>query len=838
MGAPLSLAIGGYVEGLQPKKRNISYISKPSPQTTAFMLKNYFSLALRHLRQNKMHAVLNIAGLSAGMAVTILIALWIVDECSYDKYNPAYDRIARVMQTGTLDGVRYTESSMPIPLAEDLRTRYRSEFKYVVPAYWARDYVLSTGDGAGDKKVTQRGKFMDVQAPYLLSLTMLEGSRDALKDPSSVLLSASAVKDIFGTADPMGRTIKIHNTMSVKVAGVYEDLPANSYFSNVHFIAAWKLLLSSDEPDVKPFQTDWGWDATEIFVQLADNADVDRASTLIRNSSWDHLKGDRERAAYHPLVFLQPMSRWHLYSDYKDGVNTGGDIQFVRLFGLIGTFVLLLACINFMNLSTARSEKRAKEVGIRKAIGSRRSQLVGQFFSESFMMALMAFVCAVVLVYLSLPFFNQVTGKRISLAWDNPWFWLAGMGCTLVTGLIAGSYPAFYLSSFRPIKVLKGTFKMGRFAAVPRKALVVLQFTVSVALIIGVLVVFRQVGFSKSRPAGYDREGLISIPVNTPEVSAQQAVLRDALQKTGAITDMAASSSPATAIWLNLAGFDWQGKVPGAQAEFGAVAVTEDYGKTLGWKFLQGRDFSTAFLTDSTGLVLNEAAVKYMGLKDPVGMTIQWDGKPFHVLGVIGDMLMESPYEPVGQVIYYLPRRADTHFFIARLQPGLPVGEALARIRSTFKKYVPSAPFEYKFVDEEYDKKFASEERTGKLAGFFAVLAVFISCLGIFGMASFMAEQRTKEIGIRKVLGASVFQVWGLLSKDFLVLLGIALCIALPCAYYFMSQWLQQYPYHSGIPWWVFAGTGLGAVVITIAVVSGQSVRAAMANPVRSLKAE
>ncbi len=802
------------------------------------MLKSFFTLALRHFRQNKMHAVLNIAGLSAGMAVTMLIALWIVDECSYDQYNPAYDRIARVMQTGTLDGSRYTYSSMPIPLADELRTRYGSAFKYIVQANWARDYVLSTGDKTGDTKVTRRGRFMDVQAPYLLSLSMLEGSRDALKDPSSILLSASAVKDIFGATDPMGQTLKIHNTMTVKVAGVYKDLPANSDFSNVQFIAPWKLLLSSDEPDIKPFQTDWGWDAAEIFVQLADNADANRASTLIRNSTYDHLKGDQERAAYHPVVFLQPMSRWHLYSEYRDGVNTGGDIRFVWLFGMIGTFVLLLACINFMNLSTARSEKRAKEVGIRKAIGSRRSQLVGQFFSESFMAALMAFGFAVMLVFLSLPYFNQVTGKRISIAWDNPWFWLAGMGCTLFTGLIAGSYPALYLSSFRPIKVLKGSFRVSWLAAIPRKALVVLQFTVSVALIIGVLVIFRQVGFTKSRPAGYNREGLISIPVNTSEVTKQQAVLRNTLLKTGAITDMAASSSPATAIWLNLAGFDWPGKVPGAQAEFGAVAVTEEYGKTLGWQFLQGRDFSGGFLTDSTGLVLNEAAVKYMGLRDPVGVTVQWDGKPFHILGVIRDMLMESPYEPVHQVIYYLPRRADTHFLIARLQPGCPVSESLARIRSVFQKYVPSAPFEYTFVDEEYDKKFAAEERTGKLAGFFAILAVFISCLGIFGMASFMAEQRTKEIGIRKVLGASVVQMWGLLSKDFLILLGIALCIALPCADYFMSRWLQQYPYHSGIPWWVFAGTALGALLITLATVSLQSVRAAVANPARSLKAE
>ena len=802
------------------------------------MLRNHLTVALRHLGKNRMHAFINIAGLSAGMAVSILIALWIIDECSYDKYNPAYDRIARVMQTTTLNGSYGTGSSMPIPLADELRTRYGSAFKYVVSANWARDYVLSTGDKAGDKKVTQRGRFMDVQAPYLLSLKMLEGSRDALKDPSSALLSASAVKNIFGDADPIGRTIKIDNTMSVKVAGVYEDLPANSNFSNVLFIAPWKLLLSFDNPDIKPFETDWGWDAAEIYVQLADRAEVGHVSTLIRNSTLDHMKGNKEEEAYHPQVFLQPMSRWHLFSDYKDGVNTGGDIRFVWLFGLIGAFVLLLACINFMNLSTARSEKRAKEVGIRKAIGSQRGQLVGQFFSESLLATFIAFGCALLLVCLALPYFNDVAGKRISVAWATPWFWLGGIGFTLFTGLIAGSYPAFYLSSFLPIKVLKSGFRVSRLAAIPRRVLVVLQFAISTALIIGVLVVFRQVGFAKSRPVGYDREGLISIPVNTPEVIAQRAVLRDALLKEGAIAEMAASSSPATAVWLGMSGFDWPGKAPGAQEEFGYVSVTEEYGKTLGWQFLQGRDFSRDFPTDSSGLVLNEAAAKYMGLNDPVGATVRWDGKPYRVLGVIKNMLMGSPYLPVDQVIYHLSDGADTHFLIARLQPGLPVGEALARIGSVFQKYVPSAPFEYKFVDEEYDKKFAAEERTGKLSGFFALLAVFISCLGIFGMASFMAEQRMKEIAIRKVLGASVAQLWGMLSKDFLLLSGIALCIAMPVAYIFMHQWLEQYAYHSGIPWWIFAGTALGALLITLATVSFQAINAALSNPVKTLHAE
>lgn len=802
------------------------------------MLRKNLSLALRHLRKSRMHSFINITGLSIGMAVSILIALWIIDECSYDRNNPAYDRIARVMQTGTLNGSHYTYSSMPIPLAGELRTRYGNHFKYVVPSYWARDYILSAGDGAEDKKISQRGRFMDADAPYLLSLNMVEGSRDALNDLHSILLSASAAKNLFGRVDPIGRRIKIDNTMVVKVGGVYEDISANSSFSGVLFIAPWKLLLSTDEPTIQPFQTDWGWDAIEIYVQLADNAEAGRVSAIIRNSTFDHLKGNNVQASYHPVVFLQQMSRWHLYSEYKDGVNTGGGIQTVWLLGAIGLGVLLLACINFMNLSTARSEKRAKEVGIRKAIGSRRGQLIGQFFSESLLAVGIAFGFALILVWMALPYFNEVAGKQIAMSLARPWFWLGALGFSLLTGLLAGSYPALYLSSFRPIKVLKTGSGLGRGGALARQALVVFQFSISTALIIGVLVVFHQVGFAKSRTVGYDRQGLISIPLNTPEVKENETVLRNALCQSGVISDMAASSSPATAIWLNLGGFDWPGKQQDVQAEFGTVAVTQEYGKTLGWHFLQGRDFSRDFPTDSSGLVLNEAAVKYMGLQDPVGKVIRWDGQPYRVLGVIRDMLMESPYEPVRQVIYHLSAPADNHFFIARLKPGLPIQDALRRMRSLFQKYAPSTPFDYKFVDEEYGKKFAAEERTGTLSGLFAILAVLISCLGIFAMASFMAERRAKEIGIRKVLGASVVQLSGLLSKEFLALSGIALVIAMPVAYLFMHQWLGGYSYHSGIPWWIFAGTASGALAITLGTVSLQAIKAAMSNPVKALRAE
>ena len=796
------------------------------------MFRNYITVALRGLRKDRVHAFINISGLAVGMAVTILIGLWIWDECSFEKYNSHYDRIARVMQTGVVNGEYYTYSSLPVPLSDELRTSYGSAFTYVVPANWARDYVLSSGD----KTITQRGRFMDTPAPDLLDLTMLEGTRQGLKDPSSILLSASSAKTIFGDGDAMGKTIKINGTMLVTVTGVYKDLPDNSMFGHLLFIAPWKLLLSSDR-SLSDFKTDWGWDAAEIFVLLPDKADLGRVSARIRNSTYDHLKGDKERASYKPVVFLQPMSQWHLYGEFKNGVNTGGDIQFVWLFGLIGGFVLLLACINFMNLSTARSEKRSKEVGIRKVVGSARSQLIGLFFCESLASALIAFVFSLALVILCLPFFNEVAGKTISIAWTSPWFWTTGIGVTLFTGILAGSYPAFYLSSFLPIRVLKGGGKQKR-AGFPRGVMVVLQFSVSIALIIGTLVVFRQVQYARNRPVGYDKEGLISIPIHTPDAITAKDVLREDLLKTGAVTAMAEASSPTTGIWMNFSGFNWEGKTPGMQAEFGAVSVTHDYGAATGWKIIAGRDFSRNFPTDSLGLIVNEAAVRYMGLKNPVGQTIRWDDKNYRIVGVIKDMIMDSPYDPVGQTIYYLSKANDANFVLIHMQPGIPVHEALDRIRSIFQKDVPSAPFSYQFVDEAYDKKFVTEERVGKLAAFFAILAVFISCMGIFGMASFMAEQRTKEIGIRKVLGASVLQLWGMLSGYFVLLTGVSLCIAAPIAWYAMHQWLQNYTYNPGIPWWIFVGTGVGALSITLATVSIQAIRAARMNPVKSLRSE
>ncbi len=783
--------------------------------------------------RNKTASLINIGGLAVGMSVVILIGLWIWDECSYEKYNQNYDRVAQVMQDQTIKGEIYTSGSIGLPMADELRTTYGSAFKHVILSWWLRSHILSVGD----KKFTEKGKFMEPGAPGMLSLKMLNGTRDGLKDPSSILLSASVAKALFGDADPMDRLMKIDNKMSVKVTGVYEDIPHNSQFNNVMFIAPWELFASSDD-QVKSWKTNWGFDAAEIFVQLADNADMNKVSAKIRNSKLDKIKDDKALASYRPVVFLQPMKRLHLYSEFKNGVNTGGRIQFVWLFGTIGFFVLLLACINFMNLSTARSEKRAKEVGIRKAIGSLKRQLISQFFTESLLATALAFVCSLLLVSFALPFFNQVADKKMSVLWCNPWFWLSGIGFSIFTGLVAGIYPAFYLSSFQPVKVLKGTFKAGRLAAIPRKVLVVLQFTVSVTLVIGTIIIFRQVQFAKNRPVGYSRDGLIAIQMTTPEFFGKEEPLRNDLLKTGVVAEMAESSSPATGVWLGLSGFDWQGRDPARQDEFGVVSVTRGYGKTIGWQFSAGRDFSKVFATDSSGLVLNEAAVKFMGLKKPVGERITWDKQNFQVIGVIKNIVMESPYDPVSPTIYYMGKNKDANFVLIKIKATESTREALTKIQAVFQKYIPSAPFDYKFVDEEYAKKFAGEERIGKLSSFFAILAIFISCIGLFGMASYMAEQRIKEIGVRKVLGASVFNLWKLLSKDFVELVIISCLVATPVSYYFMSAWLQNYSYRSTMPWWIFAVAGMSALLITLLTVSYQSIKAALANPVESLRSE
>ena len=799
------------------------------------MLRSYFKTAIRNLRKYKAQSFINIAGLSIGMAVALLIGLWIWDELSFNTYHQNYNRIAEVRSNAEYNGEIYTINFHPMPLSAEIRAAYGSDFKYVVMSTQTERHMLSSGD----KKFLEKGKYMQPEAPDMLTLKMLKGSRAGLKEGNAVLLSSSLAKKIFGDADPINDVILIDNKFDMKVTGVYEDLPDNTDFKEVSFIAPFDFYLHCYDWARKKY-TNWNNICINIYTQLNPGSGFDQASSHIKNALAAHVGADFAKRK--PVLFLQPMSRWHLYSKFENGVNVTSDqLQFIWFYGIIGVFVLLLACINFMNLSTARSEKRAKEVGIRKAMGSLRRQLISQFFSESLVATGFSFLLAILFVQLSLPWFNDVAGKKIEIPWDSPLFWTAGIVFTFFTGILAGSYPALYLSSFNPVKVLKGTFRVGPLAAIPRKVLVVVQFTVSIMLFIGTVIVYRQIQFAKDRPVGYSAEALLQIPINSPEFQGNYNVFSNELRSTGLVREVAESASPVTSIWSTNTGFTWKARPNTAGIEFSTICVSPDYGKTIGWQLADGRDFSTAQATDSTGFVINEAAAKLLGLQNPVGESIEWDqvkGRHFKILGVVKDMVMESPFSPIAPTIFFIYQRDDMNFMFLKLKPHVAPSRAMAKIASVFKKINPNTSFEYSFVNDEFNQKFAAEERIGTLAGLFAGLAILISCLGLFGLVSFVAEQRTKEIGVRKVLGASTFDLWKVLNKEFVVQVGISLLIAIPAAYYFMGSWLQRYAYHSKMSWWIFASAGAGALVITLLTASYQSIKTALMKPVKSLRSE
>ncbi|MBD2702347.1 ABC transporter permease [Spirosoma sp. BT702] len=803
----------------------LSKRQKEQYSTNPIMLRNYFRTAWRNLVNSKGYSAINIGGLSVGMAVAMLIGLWVYDELSYNTYHKNHDQVVQVVENQTLEQGISTSRSLPMPMSHELRTKYASDFKSVV-ASSEFDQILAYDD----KKLTRFGSFTEADFPEMMTLSMLRGTRQGLQNSNTVLLAESTAKALFGDVDPLRKTIKIGNRYTVQVAGVFEDLPHNTTFKDLAFIAPIGLLFESGQG-----MDNWRSSSFAIIAQLHPNRDFKDVSTKIKDVFHNHIPKDKTQSE----LFLHPMNDWYLRSEFKNGTNAGGRIEFVWLFSCIGVFVLLLACINFMNLSTARSQKRAKEVGIRKAIGSLRSQIIGQFFSESFLVVGLSFLLALGLVQLTLPFFNDVADKTTAILWNDPRFWLICLGFIGLTGFVAGSYPALFLSSFQPIKVLKGTFVLGRLASIPRKVLVVVQFTVSVTLIIGTIIVFRQIQFAKNRPVGYSREGLINITMNTPEIQGRYDAIRNELMATGVVADMAESSSPMTNIWSGANNLEWRGKDPNRTAAFGTISITPEFGNVVGWKIKEGRQFSRQFTSDSATFMFNEAAIKLMGLKKPIGETIRWHEKNWKIIGVIKDMVMTSPFEPARPTVFMMnTNERPLNVIHIKLNPALSAQMALSKLETVFKRINPAAPFEYKFADQEYAKKFAAEERIGRLASFFAILTIFISCLGIFGLASFVAEQRTKEIGVRKVLGASVFNLWSLLSRDFIILVLIACFVASPIAYYYLNNWLQHYEYRTEIAWWIFAASGIGALAITLLTVSFQSIKAALVNPVKSLRSE
>ncbi|HTR29162.1 MAG TPA: ABC transporter permease [Puia sp.] len=809
------------------------------------MLRNHLLTALRGLLRARAHTLINIGGLAVGMAISILIGLWIKDELSYDKYHKNYNRIVQVLQKEEFLGKQHVLEHLPFTLLTTLNTTYSQPFTHIVPAIDVDGFNLV----AGTTTLRAAGWYADKAAPEMFSLRMLSGTQNGLAGQHSILLAETTAKALFGTtANPIGKTVTLHdqwspgNTIPVTVTGIYEDLPFNTRLHDVQYLLPWDLYVSTN-----PFlqQGNWKDHRINIFAELDPGADLDKTQAAIAPLEINILKGladAKDELAARPRLLLHPMRDWHLYSNFREGDLDRGPAQFVWMMGIIGAFVLLLACINFMNLSTARSERRAREVGIRKAIGSLRIQLIRQFYIESLLVVLIAFIPALVLAAATLPAFNQLAAKQLTMPWADIPFWAIAAIFIATTGLISGSYPALYLSSFNPVTSLKGVIKGGRGRAIPRRALVVTQFTVSVTLIISTIVVYRQLLFAKDRPVGYTREGLLMVPATSREFFGKQTILRDKLLQTGAVADFAESESAVTDVNSHNGGFTWPGMPAGEKQDFGTIRVSYDYGKTIGWQFIDGRDFSRAYGSDSSAFVINESAAKFMGLKNPVGTTIHWKSEflkvdtNFRIIGVINDMVMQSPYEPVKPTIFRLGDEPD--WFYIRIDPHTGTHQAIDKIAGVFRQIIPSTPFEYRFAEDEYAKKFATEERIGKVAGVFAALAIFISCLGLFGMALFIAEQRTREIGIRKVLGASIPALWGLLSKEFVGLVLLSIAIAAPIAGYLMNHWLRNYPFHTALSWWIFLVAGAATILITLLTVSYQAIKAALANPVTALRSE
>ncbi|MEO8403903.1 MAG: ABC transporter permease [Chitinophagaceae bacterium] len=792
------------------------------------MIRNYFTTAWRNILKNKGYSAINIIGLGTGMAVALLIGLWVNKEYSFDKYLPGYQDVYSVKLNITTGGEIRTIDGVSLPLEETLKKDI-PEIKYVAESDWGNMHSLIVND----KKIAQYGIMAGPDYLKIFQYPLVQGNASTvLQDPYSIVLTQSVAKALFGNADPMNKTVRFDTRHDLKVTGIIKDVPTNSsiWFG---YLVSFKYR-EIDELWVKQARTEWTNNSFLVYASLQPNADRAQLAGKIKDIV---SKNNEEMRNSKTQVILHPMKDWRLYSDFENGKATGGYIDYVKMFSIIGMLVLLIACVNFMNLSTARSEKRAREVGVRKAIGSGRSQLIFQFIIESLLITFLGALLSIGILQLALPGFNTLTNSDIHIPWNSPFAWTIMAGFVIFTGLLAGSRPAFYLSSFRPAKVLKGAVKAGRSATLPRKVLVTLQFTCSVALIISTIIVYRQIQYTKSRPMGYNANRLL-ITEMSDDLNRNYGALKNELLQSGIVENMSGASCPINGIYAHTAIHEWPGKSAGEEKiNAGAIGITDSYFNTVGMTLLSGRNFDNKWSVDSASVIINESAVNRMHLTEPLNQTINWnDHRNVKIIGVVKDAVMESPFMPVAPVVFTHGR--DFNQLMYRLSANKDTHDALAKLTLVFNKYNPGYPYSYQFADNAYASKFNLEVLVGKLAGIFAVLAILISCLGLFGLAAYMAEQRKKEIGIRKVLGASVSRVWLLLSKEFLLLVVISCLIASPIALYFLNGWLLKYHYRITIGPGVFIAAGMMAIIITILTISFQAIKAAIANPVKSLRTE
>jgi putative ABC transport system permease protein len=787
------------------------------------MFRNYILIALRNLRNNRLYAFLNIAGLAVGLACGVLVLLWVADELKYDKFHTNLPNIYQIKQNQTQGGVTHTFDALPGPLGPALVAEM-PEIRRACRSNWPSRQLVAVGD----KAVYERGLYAEPDFFNIFTFPTLKGDPiAALRDPDAIVISERTAKKFFGNEDPLGKIIRHGNVRDLRVAAVIADVPENSSIV-FDIVLPFGIFEQMNQGWIKT----WNNNSIPVWAELAPGADLAALNSKLEN----YIQSKDEGAAAH--IFAYPMSRLRLHSRFENGRPSGGRITMVWGLVIIGGFVLLIACVNFMNLSTARSERRAREVGVRKVAGAHRSLLIGQFLSEAMVMALLGLTFAVVLVWFSLPAFNRFFEKTVALDFSNWKLWSGVLALGLLTGLISGSYPAFFLSKFQPARVLKNTVFTGRNSGLLRKTLVGFQFVISIVLIISTIVIHRQLQHAQARPIGYDQTNLLRIPARG-DLSEKFGPLKSELLNVPGVKNVAGGSNDLTLFGSNTSGIQWAGKTEDQDFLIGITWATADWVETTGMRLAAGRDFLPNAPADKLTCLLNQAAVRKMGLQEPIiGSTITHD-TTYTVIGILEDFLYNDPIAtPEPLVVYHSEENDALGSFFVKIENNADWKNTIAGVEQAVRKVSPGLPFEFKFVKDEYQKYFDEVRSVGQMANVFGGIAIFIACLGLFGLSSFVAERRSKEIGVRKVLGASVAQICYTVSGEFIRPIVVAFVLAAPLAGFLMEKLLSTLEYRVGLAWWMFAAAGFGALAIAFLTVGFQSVKAALTNPVKSLRSE
>lgn len=788
------------------------------------MLKNYFLVAIRSLKRNKIFSAINILGLALGLTCSLLIMLWVIDERSVDQFHVNKDRLYSVYERQYFDNKVQATYSTPGILARELRQTI-PEVESSTSLAWDQESTFQLGD----KILRMPGNSADSDFFKMYSFPLLEGTaKTALSSPVSLAISRKMANAFFGSPQAaIGKTLRADDLKDFTVTAVFEDMPENST-AKWDFLYNWEHMLETNG-----WARQWDNNGPRTTILLRADADPAKVSAKLKEFMYK---------------FVDPKSGWrieldiykttdrYLNSNMKDGVISGGRIEYVRLFSLVAIFILIIACINFMNLTTARSIKRSREIGVRKVVGALRGGLIRQFIGEAVIITGIAMLMALVLLFLVLPLFNQMTDKHIEFPFSAWAFWAGIIGLTLITGLIAGSYPALFLSSFKPIVVLKGVMKVSTGANWFRKGLVVFQFALSSLLIIGTIIVSQQVSYIQNKNLGLNRENVVNVSL-LGEPDKYFKVFSEEVKNLPGVTAITRAEQDPMSIGNSTIGIDWEGKDPNSKPLFSQIGVSYDFISTMQMKMVAGRDFSRSFGTDTSAFILNETGAAKTGYKDPIGKPFTFWGRKGTIIGIVKDFHFNSMHEPINNLILHLQENSDRGYAIVRVQ-GSKTREVLGQMESINRKVNPKFPFIYNFADDEFRKTYARETMARQLSNCFAALAIIISCLGLLGLAMFAAEQRVREIGIRKVLGAGLGSLFTLLSREFLLLVFVAFIIACPLAWWAMNSWLQDFEYRIGINWLPFALAGVAALAIALFTISFQTVRAALANPVRSLRSE